>query len=173
MSKKSTNVYELTQLALLFALSVVLMILEGFIPPIPTLPPGVKMGLSNIIIMYCLFYIGNTQAFTLLILKSIFVLITRGITAFFLSFSGGLLSIIIIILILLLKKIKLSYIMISISGSIAHNVAQIVISSLLLESNAVYYYLPILIISGVLMGTITGIILKITIPAIKRLNIKQ
>ena len=61
--RRKTNIYRLTGLALLFALSVVLMLLENMIPPLPALPPGVKLGLSNIAIMYCLFYMGKENAF--------------------------------------------------------------------------------------------------------------
>ena len=75
--RQKTNVYRLTGLALLFALSVVLMLLENMIPPLPALPPGVKLGLSNIAVMYCLFYMGKENAFILLVLKSLFVFLTR------------------------------------------------------------------------------------------------
>ena len=45
---QSKQIQKMTQLALMFALTVVLMFLEGLIPPIPTLPPGIKLGLSNV-----------------------------------------------------------------------------------------------------------------------------
>lgn len=170
MKMKVYDVKRLTQPALLFAVAVVLMALESAMPPIPTLPPGVKLGLSNIVVMYCLLSLDKKQAFIILLLKSGFVLITRGFIAFLLSFSGGIFSIIIMILLFQLKKIELSYIIISVCASCAHNLAQLLISSLLLESTAVFYYSPILLISGVVMGIVTGIILRVTIPAIKRLN---
>lgn len=44
--------------------------------PLPALPPGVKLGLSNIAVMYCLFYMGKENAFILLVLKSLFVFLT-------------------------------------------------------------------------------------------------
>lgn len=165
---KKISVQQITQLALLFALSIVLMAVEGAIPPIPTLPPGVKLGLSNIVVMYCLFYLGKKQAFIILVLKSFFVLASRGPIAFLLSFSGGILSICVMILLMLLKKNKLSYIIISMCASIAHNIAQLLVASILLQSSAVFYYSPILIISGIFMGIITGTILRVTMPAMKR-----
>lgn len=164
------NIQQITQIALLFALSVVLMIVESFIPPIPTLPPGVKLGLSNIVIMYSLFFLGKKPAFSILVLKAFFVFITRGVTAFLLSFAGGLFSIIVMIILLLLKKVELSYILISVFASIAHNMAQLCVASLLLKTTDVFYYAPILVISGVMMGIVTGIILKVLLPAMRRIK---
>lgn len=165
------NVRGLTQMAMLFALALVLMVVEGMIPPIPSMPPGVKLGLSNIVVMYCLFYLGKRPAFIIWFLKSLFVLLTRGAVAFMMSFAGGLLSILVMILLLALKKRTVSYIIISVCAAVAHNMGQLLVSSILLSGTAVFYYAPVLIISGVVMGVITGTILKVMMPAMKRLNI--
>lgn len=164
------NVRKITQLGLLFALAVVLMFVENLIPPIPTMPPGVKLGLSNIVVMYCLFFLDKKSAFMILLLKSAFVFATRGATSFIMSFSGGLFSILVIILLLLLKKNQMSYVMISICGAISHNIAQLIVSRFILSSTLAYYYAPMLIISGVIMGIITGTILKVMLPALKRVS---
>lgn len=170
--KKKVNIKRLTQTALLFAMAVVLMILEGMIPPITALPAGVKLGLSNIIVMYVLFFIGKKDAFTILLLKSGFVFLTRGATAFLMSLSGGILSILVMILLLSLKKVKISYIIISVCASISHNVAQLIVSSILLKSTTTFYYAPVLVISGIVMGVVTGVILKIMLPVMKKLDLK-
>ncbi len=86
------------------------------------------------------------------------------------SFGGGLCSIIVMIILLSLKKRQISYIIISIFSAVAHNFGQLVISWFLLKTTSVFYYAPILIISGVFMGVITGIVLKVMIPAMDRLN---
>ena len=80
----------ITTMGLFFALALVLSALEGLLPPMPFLPPGVKLGLSNIVTMYCLLYLGAGSAYAVVVLKSAFVFITRGATAFFMSFCGGL-----------------------------------------------------------------------------------
>lgn len=171
--KAKVNVQKITQLGLLFALAVVLMFVESLIPPLPTMPPGVKLGLSNIVVMYCLFFLGNKSAFTVLLLKSLFVFLTRGPTAFLMSMLGGLFSILIIIMLLALKKLQISYIIISVCAAVAHNVGQLLVSSILLSSTMAFYYTPILIISGVAMGVITGTILKVMLPAMKRIGLKS
>ena len=56
-------------MGLLFALSVVLSFLEGTLTPLLGLPPGVKLGLANVVVMYALFFLGRGSAFTLVLLK--------------------------------------------------------------------------------------------------------
>ncbi len=155
-------------LGLLFALSVVLAFLESLIPTTGLLPNGVKLGLSNIVTMYAVFFIGWKEAYGIAVLKSLFVLLTRGAFAAVLSLSGGLLSVTVMLLLLLLKS-RLSYVVISIFGSLTHNLAQITCVSFVLGASA-FYYTPVLIISGVLMGIITGGILKVVLPALEQLR---
>lgn len=59
--------------------------------PIFALPPGVKLGLSNIVVMYCMVYMGYACAAELTILKGLFAFFTRGATAGFLAANGWLL----------------------------------------------------------------------------------
>ena len=104
-------------------------------------------------------------------LKSGFVLLARGgPIAFLMSFSGGLCSILIMIFLLSLKKRSVSYIIISICAAVAHNAAQLLVSALLLQNGMVFYYLPVLILSGIGMGFLTGITLRVLIPALGRLK---
>ena len=49
-------------MGLLFALSVVLSFLEGTLTPLLGLPPGVKLGLANVVVMYALFFLGRGSA---------------------------------------------------------------------------------------------------------------
>ena len=59
----------ITTMGLFFALALVLSALEGLLPPMPFLPPGVKLGLSNIVTMYCLLYLGAGSAYAVVVLK--------------------------------------------------------------------------------------------------------
>ncbi|MEG2022177.1 MAG: Gx transporter family protein, partial [Oscillospiraceae bacterium] len=96
MKKFSTRSVALT--GMLFALAIVLSFAEGMLTPIFGLPPGVKLGLSNIVVMFALFYIGKPQAVLLAVLKGGFAMLTRGFIAGVLSLSGGLFSCLILIL---------------------------------------------------------------------------
>jgi len=154
---------------LMLSLTIVLSIAESFFPTLPLLPPGIKIGLSNVIVMYSIFFTKKKYAFFLAIFKSFFVFLTRGMTACFLSFGGGIFSILIIILFASIFKEKISYITLSILGAVFHNLGQIVILGIITNNNYIFWYFPILIISGIIMGTITGILLKTIMPAFKKI----
>lgn len=153
-------------MAIMLTLIVVLSIFEGALCAALMLPPGVKPGLGNIVIMFALFFIGKKQAFCLNVLKGLFALITRGVTAGILSLCGGLLSMCVIILLMLAFREKISYMLLSISGAIAHNMGQLIMASIIINSSFALYYFPVLIISGAVMGSITGILLKTLMPVL-------
>ena len=159
----------LSRTALLFALSIVMAYLEHLIPPLPFAPPGVKLGLSNIITMYALFFIGIPQAFLIAVLKAGFVLLTRGTIASLLSLSGGLASVGVMALLSIPGRKddskKLTYLFLSISGAIFHNLGQLVIVYFMI-SHSFLAYIPVLIISGIVMGLITGSLLYLLLPAL-------
>ncbi len=163
------NVRRITILAMLFSVAVVLSILESYIP----LPQaaGVKLGLSNIIVMYSLFFLTKSDALLLVFLKGGFAFVTRGFSAGIMSISGGIASVIVMILLILIFKDRISYLIVSIAGAVAHNTGQIITASLLLDTMLLSLF-PILIISGIITGIITSVMLKITLPAIKKANLK-
>jgi heptaprenyl diphosphate synthase len=156
--------------ALLFAVSLVLAIVEGAFPPIFAAVPGVKLGLSNIVVMYSLFFLRKGQAFTIAFLKSTFVYITRGAIAGLLSLSGGLGSLLIMILLIGIFKQKVSYLIVSIFGALFHNIGQLAIVSIIYTSLYMWAYLPVLLVAGVLAGTATSTLLRFIFPAFKKLD---
>ncbi|MCI1966843.1 MAG: Gx transporter family protein [Oscillospiraceae bacterium] len=157
--------------ALLFAAALVLTVVEYQVP-IPMPAPGVKFGLSNIVVMYSLFFLKKKDTFTLAILKPLFVFLTRGAVAAFLSLCGGILSILAMIFCMMIFKEKISYLMISIIGAVLHNVGQIAAVSLLYTNILLWTYFPVLLVSGVAAGAATSALLRVTLPALKRLNLR-
>lgn len=154
----------ITMLAMLLALIMILSILEHMLPPLPLLPANVRLGLSNVVTMYTLFFMGKKYAISLMFLKSMFTVLLRGVTAGMLSFCGGILSICTLILLLFLFKDKISYLILSIFGAIMHNIGQIIAASVIMGVNLVLFYLPVLIIAGVVLGSVTGILLRVVMP---------
>ena len=125
-----------------------------------------------------LFYLINNSlasfiisAASIDILKSVFVLLTRGVTAFFMSLSGGTLSY--IIMLLLYRKTEASLMLISIAGALAHNAGQLCAASAIMKTAAVFGYSPVMIISGCIAGAVTGAVLKLLLNAMQRDNNKQ
>ena len=70
-NKNKTEIMVLT--SMVFAAALVLAIVESILPPVPIPVPGVKFGLSNIAVMFALFFLGKKQAYTIGILKGLFV----------------------------------------------------------------------------------------------------
>lgn len=158
-------------MGMLFALAMVLSFVESMLPALPMLPPGVKLGLSNIVTMYCLFFLGAREAFTLALLKSLFVFLTRGAVAAAMSLTGGLTSVLVMLLFLKIPKLDLSYLVLSVLGAISHNLGQLLMAAFIIQSGFVAYYLPIMVLSGVLMGVLTGVILRVLAPYMNRLGL--
>lgn len=152
---------------LLAALALSFSFLEGLIPPIPVLPPGAKLGLSNIVVLYAAGSLGLPAALFLACLKGGFALLTRGVTAGLLSISGGVLSA--LVMWLLLQKTRASLSLVGVCGALSHNAAQLC-AAWLLTSAAVVFYLPFLVLFGVLTGLLTGQVLKLTLPPLQRIE---
>jgi len=164
---------QLVLTALLFAMALVLSIVEGFLPPVPVPVPGVKYGLSNIAVMYALFFLSKSQAYTIAVLKSVFVLATRGLTAGALSFCGGILSVSVMALLMVLFNRKITYLMLSIAGAVAHNTGQFIAITLIYTGMNMIAYLPILLVSGIVAGTVTAMLLKFILPVFKKLDLNN
>ncbi len=160
------SIRRLTLCALFLAFSLALSFLEQQLPVLPFLPPGVKLGLSNLAVMTALFFLGFPNALIIGLLKALFVLLTRGMIAGLLSASGALLSVSVMAL---ARKLKSSYLLTSIFGAIAHNIGQLTAVSLWLGSPFFSYYLPLLVLSGMGMGFLTGFCVRLLMPAVEKL----
>jgi len=169
-SIESNKTKSLVLMALLFALALVLSIVENLLPPVVPSVPGVKFGLSNIAVMYALFFLRKRQAFLIALLKALFAAVTRGVIAGILSLSGGVLSLAAMILLMLLFGERISYLLISVAGSIFHNIGQLVAVAFIYTSIYTFAYFPVLLISGLAAGTATATLLRLIIPALKKLG---
>lgn len=159
--------------SLFFAIAIILSVVENSLPPLPIAVPGVKFGLSNIAVMYVLFFIGRKEAYAVALLKAVFVFATRGWIASVLSLSGGVLSISVMVVLLILFKDKISYLILSISGAIFHNIGQLIAVSIVYTNLYLLYFFPVLIITGILAGIVTSVLLNVIKPALKRVGFYQ
>ena len=161
--KKNNTPFNIALSGVLLALSAGISAAESMMP----LPLGVKPGFSNIPVMFAISELNPFYAFGICLLKSFFVFLTRGTAAFVMSLCGGMLSFGVMLLLFKIKKTKLSHVFISIMGSLAHNTGQIAAACLLMGSSAVLYYLPMLILSGIIAGAVTGLIISLVIPVVR------
>lgn len=151
---------------LLAALALALSFLEGLIPPLPMMPPGAKLGLSNVVTMYAAGSIGLPCALFLAVLKGGFAFLGRGVTAGLMSLTGGLFST--IVTWALLRRTEASLMVVGVAGALTHNAAQLTVAWVL-TSQAVIFYIPALIVFGVLTGLLTGTVLKLALPPLQKL----
>lgn len=124
--------------------------------------PGVKLGLSNIVVLYALYNMDIKTAFFVNLIRILVtgLLFSNPITMIY-SATGGIFSFFGMILI---KKVKiLSVISVSVTGAVFHNIGQIVSAYFLLGSAKIIYYLPVLLILALLTGFFTGYISAIVI----------
>ncbi len=141
---------------LLIALAFVLSYIESLIPVFVAIP-GAKLGLTNLVVLVALERFGKKDAFIINMIRILLVGFTFGNTFSLLySFAGGILSF--LIMILLKKTKKFSLVGISVSGGVGHNMGQIIVAAFVLESGALIYYLPFLLVIGTIAGVIVGII---------------
>lgn len=154
-------------LGVMGALAIAVTFLESLFN-IPFLPPGAKPGLANIITVSAYFFSGIWGAIYISVIKALFALITRGVIAFLLSLSGGVLSAVVMILLFKMKKCPFSVIGISIIGAICHNIAQILVSIIVTKTVSLIYYLPVLLVFSIISGTVTGLILKVIKPLFEK-----
>jgi len=163
-----SKAYDIAFMGLMLALALALSFLESMLPVLPFLPVGVKLGLSNIVTMYCLFFGGVKQSVSVCFLKSAFVMMMRGPIGGALSFAGGVLSV--VVMALMKRGFGLTNQVLSIFGAIAHNIGQLVLASIILKSVYTFYYLPVMIVSGAVMGVITGVLLKLVMPYLQHVD---
>ncbi len=154
------------------AVALVLSFFEKFMLAALPLPPGVKPGLSNIAVLFALSSFGLPYALGIVVIKAGFSLLLSGPVAALLSLFGGICSSIVMYLLLKIKKRGLSYTGISVVSAVVHNLAQLTAASLLVGSFVYKPYLPVLLLSGILFGTVTGILLNAVLPALEKLNNK-
>ncbi len=143
-------------LGLCTALALILAYVEALLPPLFAAIPGVKVGLPNIVLVFLLYRRGVPAAVTVSLLRIVLVTALFGNTmALFYSLAGGALSLLVMIP---LRRLRfLSPVGVSVAGGVAHNVGQVLMAMLLLDTTELSYYLVVLTVTGVVAGVLIGL----------------
>jgi len=151
---------------LLIALAFILSYIEALFPP-PVPIPGIKLGLANLVVLAGLYIMGVKEAFVLSLIRIILVGLTFGnMSTMLFSLAGGILSWLVMSL---LKQFKsFSQIGVSVAGGVSHNIGQIITAIFVTENINIIYYLPFLLLSGLVTGAVIGIIGALIIKRIKK-----
>lgn len=142
--------------AMLTGIALVIFIVEQQIP-VPISIPGIKIGLSNIVTLFALVVLGYREAFSVMLLRiTLGCIFTGGVSAFVYSISGGICCYIVMCAMYGLFK-EVPVWAISAMGGAAHNVGQIAAACVVTGTNAVFWYLPVLVAAGIVTGIFTGL----------------
>lgn len=143
-------------LGLFLALALVCSYIESLIPFAFGIP-GIKLGLTNIVVVLMLYCIGSKEAFLISVFRIVLVgFMFSNIFGIIYSLAGGLLSFLVMWLLIRIGKLKC--ISISVAGGIFHNIGQIIVATYIVRNINVIWYLPVLVIAGAVTGLIIGII---------------
>lgn len=128
--------------------------------------PGVKLGLTNIVIVWALYLLGTKEALAISVMRIVLSGMMFG-NAFSIAYSlaGGLLSF--IVMFPLKKTGKFKCISVSVAGGIFHNIGQLLVAAAIVQNLSVFYYIPILFISGTVTGLVIGVISQELILRVK------
>lgn len=153
----------LTALALIFSY------IETMIP-IHFGIPGVKLGFANLIVVIALYKMGIKEAYTLSIVRVILAgFIFGNLFSILYSLAGGLLSL--TMMVVLKRTEKFSVFGVSMAGGVFHNIGQLIMAAIVLESLSIAYYFPILLVSGVVTGLLIGLVSNEMLKRLEKLQL--
>ena len=141
---------------LLIALALVFSYIESRLP-IFFAVPGMKLGLTNIVVLFSLYLMGAGAALTINFIRIIMMFLLFGnMMGLIYSLAGGLLSTLVMICLRRVGKFKI--VTVSIMGGITHNIGQIIVAMVLLQTTYIAWYLVVLWFSGIISGAVIGVI---------------
>ena len=150
----------------LTALAMIFSYIESVIPvPIPV--PGIKLGVANIAVITILYVLGVKEAIVINLLRIVLTSLLFGnVNSFLFSISGAALSLTIMII---MKKLDFfSCIGVSVCGGVMHNIGQIIAAVFIMGREAIVFYLPVLIVSGVFTGVVIGVVSGIVAKHVRK-----
>lgn len=141
---------------MLIALAFVFSYVEAMIP-LPVFVPGMKLGLANLVSVAGLYSVGLAGTALVAMVRIVLVGFTFGNTFSMLyGLAGGTASMAVMIL---ARKIGwFSPVGVSILGGIFHNAGQLIIAAFVVRTTGVFVYFPALLASGVVTGTVIGLL---------------
>lgn len=157
---------KIARMGLLTALALILSYVESLIPAFVAVP-GVKIGLANIVVVFALYTLGPGEAAIVSIIRVLLSSLLFG-SILSLSYSAAGAVISLLSMIILMKTKIFGVTSVSVTGGVFHNLGQILVACLVLETDVLLYYLPVLILSGTITGAVIGIASSIVIKRLQK-----
>lgn len=143
------------ELGFFLAMALILSYVESLIPFSFGIP-GIKLGLPNLVVVLLLYRRDAKEAVAVNFLRIILSgFLFSNLYAILYALAGAGLS---FCAMLLAKRARcFSIVGVSVAGGVFHNIGQIIVAMLVVETVYVGYYLPFLIIAGTVTGAVLGI----------------
>lgn len=152
------------------ALALIFSYVESLIP-IHFGVPGIKLGLANLLIVIFLYKRNAEEALLLSVIRIVLSgFLFANLFSILYSLAGGILSL--AVMAYLKKRGTFSVVGISIAGGVAHNLGQLVVAMLVVETYRVGYYFPVLLMAGVLTGMLIGIVAAEILKRLKNIELE-
>lgn len=153
------------------ALALILSYVEMLIP-INFGIPGAKLGLANLVIVIVLYKTDWKEALLLSVVRIVLSgFIFGNLFSILYSLAGGILSL--AVMALLKKRNVFSTAGVSIAGGVSHNIGQLIVAMLVVETYQVGYYLPVLLAAGVATGLLIGIVSQGVLKRIRGFSLSE
>ena len=165
ISHNRAYVQRISLCGMLTALMLVLGYLESRIPLVPAMP-GIKLGLSNAVLLYAVCLLPAPVTFLLMIIKVLLSALLFG-NPYALAFSlaGGLFS---CLGMLPAQRFgKFGLVGVSVIGGVLHNAGQMLVALWLVGNMNILYYGAVLLLTGVGTGILTGVTAGVVIKTVK------
>ena len=151
---------------MMITFAIILSYVESRIPSFVAIP-GIKVGLANIVVIFVLYTIGIKEAIIISAIRvGIISVLFGNIMSLAYSIAGAFLGLLVMFILKKLTPLKL--IAVSVVGGVMHNVGQIAVAAMILETAVVVYYLPFLILSGTIAGVAVGVAAAVLIKRLSR-----
>ena len=156
MGSRNSKARRVALYGMLTALAFILSYVESLVPVTVGIP-GVKLGLANLVVVIALYTLDLKGAFIISVVRIVLSGLTfGGLFSMLYSLAGGLLSF--AVMAILSRKKVFGTVGVSVCGGVAHNIGQLLVAMAVLETESVWYYFPVLLISGSVAGVLIGLL---------------
>lgn len=147
---------KIAYMGLFAAIAIIFGYVESLIPFFAGIP-GIKLGLANLAVLFILeTYTWKEAALVSMVRILVIGFMFGNMFSILYSMAGAALSLTVMTL---MKRFSgFSILGVSVAGGVSHNIGQLIIAALIVENTSLFYYAPVLLISGVITGILIGIL---------------
>lgn len=148
----------IAKISLFTAIALIMHYLESMLPPLLAFAPGSKMGLSNVVTLAAIIFLGYFDAFIVLIVRCFLGSLFGNVFGLIYSLSGGTCAFIVMSLLYRFLCPKVSLVGISVAGAVMHNIVQTIIAASIAQQINLILILPFMLVASIIAGVFVGLV---------------